>query len=131
MKIGEVSSKLNISVKTIRYYCDINLIKPKIINLRGYRVFEDLDLTKLQLINKARSFGFTLKDCKNLIDLFENKNRKSQDVKKISIKKIEEIDDKIKELKVLKTKLKKITDTCEGNNSPHCTILESFIFDNK
>ena len=124
MKISEAARKIKISIKKIRYYSDIGLIRPSRIN-NGYRDFTENDLIKLQLIVKSRSFGFSIKECSTLIKLFENKSRYSKDVKKIAALKITEIEKKIKSLNILKKNLQKISNQCKGDDNPNCSILDN------
>jgi len=124
MKISEAARKIKISIKKIRYYSDIGLVRPSRVN-SGYRDFTENDLIKLQLIVKSRSFGFSIKECSTLIKLFENKSRYSKDVKKIAALKITEIEKKIKSLNMLKKNLQKISNQCKGDDNPNCSILDN------
>jgi len=124
MKISEAARKIKISIKKIRYYSDIGLVRPSRVN-SGYRDFTENDLIKLQLIVKSRSFGFSIKECSTLIKLFENKSRYSKDVKKIAALKITEIEKKIKSLNILKKNLQKISNQCKGDDNPNCSILDN------
>ena len=114
MKISEAANRIKVPIKKIRYYSDIGLIRPSRVN-NGYRDFTENDLIKLQLIVKSRSFGFSIKECSTLIKLFENKSRYSKDVKEIAVLKINDIENKIKSLNILKKNLQKISKQCKGD----------------
>ena len=67
MNIGEAAKKSGLSVKTVRYYDEINLIKPIKNKATNYRHYTTADLAKLQFIGKARRFNFSIKECKELL----------------------------------------------------------------
>ena len=69
MNIGQAAKLSGLTVKTIRYYSDIGLIRPEVNERNGYRDFSEVDLAKLQFIGKARKFDFSLDDCRNLLAL--------------------------------------------------------------
>lgn len=72
-KISEVSQKLQLSVPTIRYYTDLNLLPNLKRNLEGQRVFDDEDLVWLKGIKFFRELGTPLPEIKNYINLCQKK----------------------------------------------------------
>ena len=125
MNIGKAASHAGLTVKTVRYYSDIGIIKPDIHTKTGYRQFSNDDVAKLQFVGKARKFNFGIEECRELLALYENKDRPSKDVKKITLEKIREIDIKLSELNSLKGQLSKLALICEGNEESHCPILDA------
>ena len=81
MNIGKAASLSGLTIKAVRYYSDIGIIKPNIDTNTGYRDFSEPDLAKLQFVAKARKFDFSLDDCRELLALYENTERS---VKKLS-----------------------------------------------
>ena len=125
MNIGKAASLSGLTIKTVRYYSDIGIIKPDTHSKTGYRYFTDDDVAKLQFVGKARKFNFGIDECRELLALYENKERPSKDVKKITLEKISEIDIKLSELKSLKNQLSKLALICEGNEESQCPILDA------
>ena len=125
MNIGKAASLAGLTVKTVRYYSDIGIIKPDIHTKTGYRHFSSDDVAKLQFVGKARKFNFGIEECRELLALYENKDRPSKDVKKITLEKIREIDIKLSELNSLKGQLSKLALICEGNEEAQCPILDA------
>ncbi|MEM9574414.1 MAG: Cu(I)-responsive transcriptional regulator [Pseudomonadota bacterium] len=123
MNIGEVSERTGLPAKTIRYYEDIDLITPKRAS-NGYRVYEDADLHQLAFVQRSRSFGFSIEECRLLLSLYEDDARSSADVKAIALSKIGEIDRKLSELKSLKTTLLALAKNCHGDDKPNCPIID-------
>ena len=124
MNIGEAAKKSGLSVKTVRYYDEINLIKPIKNKATNYRHYTAADLAKLQFIGKARRFNFSIKECKELLSLYENQNRSSKEVRNLTLTKIAEIDVKLTELENLREQLSHLVNCCKGNERPECPIID-------
>jgi len=125
MNIGKAAKLSGLTVKTVRYYAKINLVKPYQDIDTAYRDYSDEDIAKLQFIGKARKFDFNIKDCRALISLYEDKNRSSKEVKELTLEKISEIDKKLSELKNLRDQLSYLATNCHGDNKPDCPILDA------
>ena len=125
MKIGLVAKLSNLTVKTVRYYADINIVNPGRNPKTGYRSYSSDDVAKLQFIRKARQFNFSIDECRELLSLYQDKNRSSKEVKRLTMEKILEIDTKLEELNSLKNQLKHLVSNCQGNDRPDCPILDA------
>lgn len=66
--INELSKIAKISTRTLRYYHEIDLLKPKRINSSGYRIYGENEVDKLQQILFYKEMGFKLDDIKNIIN---------------------------------------------------------------
>ena len=124
MNIGITAQLSGLTVKTVRYYSDIGIIKPKVAVDTGYRDFSDTDLAKLQFVAKARKFNFSLDDCRELLALYENTERSSKEVKALTLEKIAEIDAKLSELAMLREQLSRLASSCHGDDRPNCPIID-------
>ena len=125
MNIGSAAKLSGLTVKSVRYYADIDLVKPVINEKNGYRDYNNNDVAKLGFIGQARKFNFSIRECRDLLSLYEDKNRSNKEVKKLTIEKINEIDQKLKELTLLRKKLSHLADNCKGNGRPDCPILDA------
>ena len=125
MNIGKAAKLSNLTVKTVRYYADIGLVKPLKNSSSGYRDFSEDDLAQLQFIATARKFNFSIQECEELLSLYSDKNRSSKEVKALTLDKISEIDAKLLELKDLRYQLSFLANNCKGNDRPECPILDA------
>ena len=125
MNIGKASKLSDLTVKATRYYANIDLVKPKQDSQTGYRNYTEKDVLKLKFIGKARSFNFSIDECRDLLSLYENENRPSKEVKKITLEKISEIDQKLNDQKTLRKELSHLANNCHGDDRPNCPILEA------
>jgi Cu(I)-responsive transcriptional regulator len=122
LNIGEVAKMAELPIKTIRYYEEIGFIKPK-RSANGYRSFRVSDVHKLAFLGRARSLGFSIEDCRALLQLYENDTRASADVKQIAQENLARIDAKVKELQAMRNTLSDLIGACAGDDRPACPIL--------
>ena len=125
MKIGKAAQHAGLSVKTVRYYADIDLVRPAIDAATGYRDYTDDDIARLQFVGKARRFDFSVSECRELLNLYQDKERSSSEVKMLTVEKINEIDAKLAELQELKDQLNHLVQQCSGDERPDCPILDA------
>jgi DNA-binding transcriptional MerR regulator len=67
MKIGELADKAGVTPRTIRYYEELNIIKPVNYSEKGFRLYSDSTLDRLNFIKDLKDLDFTLEEIKNLI----------------------------------------------------------------
>jgi Cu(I)-responsive transcriptional regulator len=123
MNIGTAATRSGLPSKTIRYYEDIGLIRTGRAE-NGYRDYSNVDVHKLRFLQRARSLGFGIEECRQLLALYEDKARASADVKAMALSKITEIDRKLAELEELRRTLTHLAENCHGDGRPECPILD-------
>ncbi len=123
MNIGDAAALANLPPKTIRYYEEIALIRPARA-ANGYRDYSETDVHRLRFLQRARSLGFTIEECRALLSLYEDEHRASADVRAVAIEKIGEVERKIAELQGMKATLERLVQCCHGDARPDCPILE-------
>ena len=90
-RIGEFSHLCETTIKTLRHYDKINLLKPtKVDNLTGYRYYEENQIKTLEKIKQLQYAGFSLKDIKDLLKETnqEKLNKQIENIKEENSKKI-------------------------------------------
>lgn len=124
MTIGEVSKRAGMATKTVRYYAEIGLVEPAERSEAGYRKYDLAALKKLVFIRRARAFGFSVADCRELLGLYEDPDRSSADVRRIASRRLEEIREKQDDLQKLHDELAHLVDACKGDDRPDCPIID-------
>ncbi|OPA73624.1 MerR family transcriptional regulator [Paenibacillus selenitireducens] len=75
LSIGEFSKICEVSTKTLRYYDEVGLIHPDEINPEsGYRYYSIRQLKKMLLINRLKSYHFSLEEIKAILELEEDQS---------------------------------------------------------
>lgn len=67
---GEVAKQCKISVRTLRYYDQIQLLIPSYKDDNGKRYYSKNDLFELQKIQILKSAGLPLDDIRNVLEKF-------------------------------------------------------------
>lgn len=68
-RIGDLARQFGVSLRTLRFYEDKGLLNPKRDGVT--RLYTRRDKTRLQLILLGRRVGFSLRDVKQMIDLYD------------------------------------------------------------
>jgi len=124
MNISEAAERAGLPPKTIRYYEDIGLVEPARRRDNGYRDYAERDVHMLSFLSRARGLGFSVADCRALVALYGDKERKSADVKEIALNRVADIDAKITELRAMRATLVELAENCHGDDRPDCPIID-------
>jgi len=124
MNISAASKASGLPVKTVRYYADIGLVEAPSRSEVGYRTYDDMAVRKLVFVRRSRAFGFSIEKCRELLDLYQDQDRTSSEVKRIALKRLEEIENKQRELQSLHDELAHLVKSCRGDNMPNCPIID-------
>ncbi|MDC0611601.1 Cu(I)-responsive transcriptional regulator [Vibrio sp.] len=124
MNISEVSKETGLTAKSIRLYEEKGLITPPSRELNGYRVYGRSHIEELQLIARAKRVGFSLEECRALVNLAKDPTRKSAAVKEKAQEKLDEVKTKLKELEQIRIQLEHWVDECPGNDESECPIID-------
>lgn len=75
--IGQAAQILGVSVRTLRHYDQIGLVRPAEIAENGYRYYDQASMALLQQVLFYRELGLTLSDIKPLLQASENRRREA------------------------------------------------------
>jgi Cu(I)-responsive transcriptional regulator len=124
MRISQVAERSGLGVKTIRYYEEIGLVTPGRGD-NGYREYANRDVQLLCFLQRARTLGFSIDECRLLLSLYQDSDRASADVRAIAASKISDIDEKIARLRALRADLSVLVEQCHGDDRPECPIMDN------
>ncbi len=96
MTVKQVSELTGVSIRTLRYYDSIGLLKPSEHTDAGYRLYDDTDLERLQQIMLFRELEFPLKDIVGIINSpdFDREKALAQQIELLELKR-QHLDDLI------------------------------------
>lgn len=69
MNIGELSATSHVSVRMLRHYDQIGLLRPTQVTEAGYRQYDESALERLYIIRLFRELEFSLTDIRRIIDV--------------------------------------------------------------
>lgn len=67
-QIGEVAARVELSLRTVRYYEEMELISPEKRTEGGFRLYTDDHVDRLALIKRMKPLGFTVAEMRELLD---------------------------------------------------------------
>lgn len=124
MTIGRAAADAGVPAKTIRFYEQLGLVKPAERLANGYRAYDESNVQTLRFIRRARDLGFSLPEIDKLLALYRNRRRASEDVKRLALAHIADVDQKIAELTRIRDTLTELARHCHGDQRPDCPILQ-------
>ncbi|MBI40322.1 MAG: heavy metal-responsive transcriptional regulator [Leptospiraceae bacterium] len=121
---GKLARRAGVNLQTIRYYERSGLLPAPERNESGYRQYTENALVRIRFIKKAQALGFSLKEIQELLRLRADENRQCKEVQDLVLSKIEELNERIVELKNAQSTLQDlIKDTTEATPAPECPFL--------
>jgi Cu(I)-responsive transcriptional regulator len=124
MNIGQAAAASGLSAKTIRYYEDIELIAAAQRGENGYRHYNQKAVDELRFVHRARQVGFTVEECRQLVQLHRDPQRRSAHVKDLVLEKCDQLEQRIVQLHSMKDMLMQLAGQCSGDEGPECAILD-------
>lgn len=67
MRIGQVATRTELSIRTIRHYDEVGLVTPSARSTGGFRLYTEGDLERLLVIRRMKPLDFTLTEMKDLL----------------------------------------------------------------
>lgn len=113
LTIGKLAEMAGVGVETIRFYQRKELLRePKATS--GFRTYSEEDAQRIVFIKKAQDLGFTLSEVKELLELNTRPRMTCATVKLKAQAKLEEIEEKIRDLNRMKESLEKLSKACDA-----------------
>lgn len=115
-QIGDFSKITRLSIKTLRYYHECNLLVPARVDKEsGYRYYDEKCIEKAKIIIALKDLDFNLKEIKSILESC------SDDCDMLSFikKKHSEIQSKLKKYEAADMKLKSLVKQMDGINVPY------------
>ncbi|MCH1923360.1 MerR family DNA-binding protein [Shewanella sp. C32] len=123
MKIGDVASQTGLSVKNIRYYHDIGLVTGS-RGANGYREYGEQQVSALLFVQHCRELGFSIDECRDLLQLKHDPQRCASDVKRLASQHLKALEQRMQRLQQLHGELSHLVAQCQGGDSPDCPIID-------
>ncbi|WP_043606595.1 MerR family transcriptional regulator [Cellulomonas carbonis] len=72
MHIGAVADRTGLSLRTLRHYDEVGVLRPSGRTDGGFRLYTQHDVERLLLIRRMKPLGFTLEEMREVLDLVES-----------------------------------------------------------
>jgi Cu(I)-responsive transcriptional regulator len=124
MNIGQAAKLSGVSAKMIRHYESLGLLPKASRTQSGYRQYGANDVHTLRFIRRGRDLGFGIAGIARLLELWHNRRRASEIVKRVALAHVDELATRIEEMKAMKRTLEHLAAHCHGDERPDCPILD-------
>lgn len=71
MRIGEVTERTSLSLRTLRHWEDAGLVAPSARTEGNFRLYTEKDVERLLLIRRMKPLGYTLDEMRELLDVVD------------------------------------------------------------
>lgn len=122
--IGQLAAQTGSKVQTIRYYEQIGLMPEPLRTQGKQRRYGQQHMARLSFIRHSRELGFPLDAIRELLGLADVPDRSCAAADAIAQRQLEAVERRIKQLKALKTELKRMIAQCRGGTICDCHVIE-------
>ena len=131
MRISEIARRFKINTQPIYFYERIGLLPEAKRNPVGYRIFEDSDIERLNLIERAKALGLTLDEIKQILQLKDGQCLTCEAVHQRLLQKLQDIEHKIAQLQELRGELLPLIERCEQKLSHAQELTDCGVFNDE
>jgi MerR family copper efflux transcriptional regulator len=79
MRIGEVAARTGLSLRSLRHWEEVGLLRPKGRSEGGYRLYTEGDVERIMVIRRMKPLGFTLEEMSAVMRDIETLSRPSSE----------------------------------------------------
>jgi MerR family redox-sensitive transcriptional activator SoxR len=119
LSISEVARTIGIRPSAIRYYEQIGILPP-VKRIRGQRRYDSTIVSHLVVIHQARQNGFTLDEIRELFFGFNRGIGPSARWRKLSERKLAELEASIEQIRNVQRRLSQLRDGCRCKTLEEC-----------
>lgn len=122
---GLLAKQSGVNAETVRYYEKIGLLPEPPRSKGGHRVYDQTHLQRLSFIRRGRELGFSLEEIQGLLDLVDTGHYTCAEVRNRTIIHLDDVQQKIRDLKKMERILEGMVAECEGATVPDCPIIDA------
>lgn len=123
--IGQLGQATGTKVTTIRFYEEQALLREPRRSASGRRQYGDADIQRLAFIRRSRSLGFPIDAVRELLALSDDASTSCTAVDTIARAHLADIDQKIADLKAMRSELDRVIGSCRQGTVADCKIIET------
>lgn len=125
MLIGSLSKRTGCNIETIRYYERIGVMPKPARTEGGHRLYTQDHLKRLTFVRRGRELGFALDELRDLLLLVDRHDYTCDQVREITMERMEDVHRKIADLKKMERVLKDMVSHCNRGDMPDCPVIDA------
>jgi DNA-binding transcriptional MerR regulator len=106
MRIGQLARESGVSAKTLRYYEEIDLLRPAGRTTSGYRLYDDKVIQRLRFVRRAQTLGLSLADIRAILEISDEGRTPCEHVLGIVDRELKRIAAQVRRLRELRSELR-------------------------
>jgi len=114
MRIGQLARESGVSAKTLRYYEEIDLLRPAGRTASGYRLYDDEALRRLRFVRRAQTLGLSLADIRAILGISDEGRVPCEHVLGVVDRELKRIDAQLRRLQEMRGDLRDIRSRLAG-----------------
>ncbi|WP_373539177.1 heavy metal-responsive transcriptional regulator [Chamaesiphon sp.] len=123
MKIGQLSAKSHVPIKTIRYYEEIGLLPIPDRNEGNFRLFSPENISRLLFIKRLQLLGLSLQEIKECLTVFDRGELPCADLQVKLKQHVKTIDLQIQDMMALRQQLCETLQNWDESPIPQANII--------
>ena len=123
MKIGELSRRSDLPVKTLRYYEELGLLPAVGRSPGGYRLFAEESLRRLEFIRRLKSLGLSLEEIQECLAVHDAGELPCGDIQRQLQRQIDLVDERLGELRQFRSELQSLLENWRSDPAPNAAVI--------
>ena len=120
LKVSEVGRRTGLTRKALRHYEAMGLVEPAVRTESGYRLYDREALRRIELVNRAKMLGLSLREAKEFLHVAEGCcGDNHPQLAALVANKLDETERRIAELRSLHQTLQEVLDRLDRNQGVH------------
>ncbi len=126
--VGALAQQAGVNIETIRYYERRGLLKKPSRGASRWRRYDEDAVRTVVFVKRAQRLGFTLDEISELLKLRASKSERAcSRVQTKARQKLDEIDEKIRDLEAMRAALASLSRRCAPDDAGSCPVLDALI----
>jgi DNA-binding transcriptional MerR regulator len=83
VQIGEAAAQTDLSLRTLRHWDDVGLVRPSARSNGGFRMYSQADIKRIQVIKSMKPLALSLAEIQELLGLIESADAQGVESRKL------------------------------------------------
>lgn len=121
VNIGELAARCQVPTQTIRFYEREGLLPVADRRPNGYRIYDEAAERRLDFVRRAQGAGLTLAEIRGILEVRAAGRTPCTHVAELLADKLADVDERLRELGVLRTELTELAERASELDPADCT----------